>query len=242
MASDAYEEFQMDLFFINYFKDQFITIGLLVIDIFTKYMTVVPLPSKTEGDVLDGIEEAIKNMGHKPKTVYTDDEGALNGKSIQKYFNDEHIQHIVTRGHAPVAERAIRTIKSLIDRRMQGKPAGTQWTDVDILNQALVTYNFKMIHRISGYTPNEAKQEKNNINVKINLETKAKHKRQYPEIKVGDNVKVYRKKKNFEKENVSVWTDATYKVDKIEEVNHQRFYHLVGRPRPLLRNEILLVT
>ena len=47
-------------------------------------MTVVPLPSKTEGDVLDGIEEGIKNMGHKPRTVYSDDEGALNGKSIQK--------------------------------------------------------------------------------------------------------------------------------------------------------------
>ena len=82
---------------------------------------------------------------------------------------------------------------------MQGKPAGTQWTDVNILNNALFTYNFKMIHRISGYTPNEAKHEKNNINVKINLETKAKHKRVYPEMKVGDNVKIYRKKKHFEK-------------------------------------------
>ena len=242
VASDPFEEYQLDLFFINYFKDQRTTIGLLVIDIFTKYMTVVPLSSKTEPAVLEGIKKAIENMGHKPRVVYSDDEGALNGKTIQRYFNEERIQHIVTRGHAPVAERAIRTIKSLIDRRMQGKPPGTQWTDVDVLNNALFAYNFKMVHRISGYTPNEAKKEANNINVKINLETKAKHKRIYPPIKVGDSVKIYRKKRNFEKEHVSVWTDATYQVDRIEEKNNQKFYHLAGRQRPLLRHEILLVT
>ena len=241
VASSPYEEYQLDLFFINYLKDQFINTGLIIIDIFTKYTTVIPLPSKTESDILDGIEEGIRNMGHRPKVVYTDDEGALNGKTIQTYFKDEHILHIVTRGHAPVAERAIRTIKSLIDRRMQGKPEGTQWTDVNVLNNAMFTYNFKMVNRISGYTPNEAKHEKNHINVKINLETKAKHKRIYPLVSVGDSVKIYRKKKNFEKEHVSVWTDQIYKVDRIDEENHQKFYHLVGRPRPLLRNEILLV-
>ena len=239
IASSRYQEYEMDLFFINYFKDQFITIGIIMIDIFTKYITVVPLPSKSEGDVLDGIEEAIHNMGHKPKVVYSDDEGSLNGKSVQKYFKDHHIQHIVTRGHAASAERSIRTIKSLIDRRMQGKPEGTQWTDANILNNALVTYNYKMISRPTGYTPNDARKPENEINVKINLETKAKHTRTYKPVEVGDAVKVYRKKKpGFDKEHVSVWSDKNYKVDKIEEVNNQKLYHLAGYPKPLIRADI----
>ena len=67
VASDPFEEYQLDLFFINYFKDQRITIGLLVIDIFTKYMTVVPLASKTEPAVLEGIKKAIENMGDRDR-------------------------------------------------------------------------------------------------------------------------------------------------------------------------------
>ena len=125
---------------------------------------------------------------------------------------------------------------------MLNKPPDTQWTDVDVLNNCLFTYNFKMVSRVTGYTPNEAKQDKNQTNVKINLETKAKHNRIYPDIVVGSNVKVYRKKANFDKEHVSVWSDLTYKVDRIEEVNHQKFYHVAGRARPLLRNEVLLIT
>jgi hypothetical protein len=50
-------------------------------------------------------------MGGKPEVVYSDDEGALNSKGIQAYFNQNNIQHIVSRGHAPVAERSIRTIR-----------------------------------------------------------------------------------------------------------------------------------
>ena len=54
-----------------------------------------------------------------------------------------HIQHLVTRGHAPVAERAIRTIKDLIYRRMDKSP-DSQWTDPKILSNALVVYNHRM--------------------------------------------------------------------------------------------------
>ena len=57
-----------------------------MVDIFTKYITVVPLLSKKEADVLAGIIEAIHNMGGKPKTIYSDDEGSLNGKLIQNTY------------------------------------------------------------------------------------------------------------------------------------------------------------
>ena len=52
---------------------------------FSKYLTVVPLHSKTIADVLEGIKKGFANMGGKPETVYSDDEGALNSKEIQAY-------------------------------------------------------------------------------------------------------------------------------------------------------------
>ena len=104
----------MDLFFINENPEQKFTIGLLIIDIFSKFMIVVPLFSKQPQDLLDGIEEGFKDMGGKPESIYTDDEGSLNSKLLQDYFKEHNIKHITTRTHAAVAERAVRTIKDLI--------------------------------------------------------------------------------------------------------------------------------
>ena len=71
-------EFQMDLFFINDLEKQKYRVGLLMIDIFTKYMVVVPISSKGEGDIASGMMEALKKMNGKPELLYTDDETALN--------------------------------------------------------------------------------------------------------------------------------------------------------------------
>ena len=50
-------------------------------------------------------------MGGKPETIYSDNEGAFVSNEIQDYFKNKGIRHITTLGHAPVAERSIRTIK-----------------------------------------------------------------------------------------------------------------------------------
>ena len=66
-------------------------------------MIVVPLFSKQPQDLLDGLEEGLKDMGGKPESIYTDDEGSLNSKLLQDYFKQNNIKHITTRTHAPVA-------------------------------------------------------------------------------------------------------------------------------------------
>ena len=103
-------------------------------------------------------------MGGKPEVVYSDDEGALNSKEIQSYFNQNDIKHIVSRGHAPVSEISIRTIKDLMYRQIDSTdppkgapPLGgeTQWTK--LLPKALTIYNYKMKHRTTKFTPAEAR-------------------------------------------------------------------------------------
>ena len=85
-----------------------------MVDIFTKYTVVVPVKTKQIPDITVAIEEAVKKMGKKPKTVYSDNEGAFVSNFIQMYFKNNNIRHITTLGHAPVAERQIRTIKNMI--------------------------------------------------------------------------------------------------------------------------------
>lgn len=237
IADHVKQEYQIDLFFVN--EDDDFKVGLLIIDIFSKYITVVPLKTKQPDDVLQGLKDGFHNMGGKPESIYSDDEGAFNSKLLQDYFKEHKIDHIVTRGHAAFAERGIRTIKNLIYKRLE-KNKEAHWFDVKILSNALVTYNYKMVNSVTKMTPENARQPKNKLEVKMNLNLKRKRNRLYPEIKEGDKVRVYTKKKNFQKERVPVWSENLFTVDKIEEKNNQSFYYLSGRDRPLLRHEILL--
>ena len=128
VAQKPYEEYQVDLFFINDLENQKVKVGMLMIDIFTKYMVVIPINSKSEGDVASGLLEGFQKMGHKPEVIYADNETALSAASIQKYFKDNNILHIATRGQAAVAERSIRTFKDMLYKRI-GNDENVQWTD-----------------------------------------------------------------------------------------------------------------
>jgi hypothetical protein len=194
IADHYKQEYQMDLFFINENTEQKFTIGLLLIDIFSKFMVVVPLFSKQPQDLLDGLEEGLKDMGGKPESIYTDDEGSLNSKLLQDYFKQNNIKHITTRTHAPVAERAVRTIKDLIYRRLEKNP-NMKWYETKILANSLVMYNYKMVSRATGFTPNEARQKKNELQVRLKLELNRKNTRKYPPIDVNDKVRIYKDKR-----------------------------------------------
>ena len=238
VAKHAYFEFQADLLFITDLPNQDFKIGLLVIDIFTKYMTVIPMKTKQEGDVLNGLSKAFENMKSFPQILYTDDEGALNSNRIQKYLKDNNIKHIVTRGHAAVAERAIRTFKAMLYKRVEhAKDDNVQWTD--FILEILLTYNNKLIHSTTGYTPAKAKLKENEMMVWSNTFIKAKRNRKYPTLEVGDKVKIYRKKKNFEKERISVWSENVYEVESIIEAFGLTFYKVNGMDKEYSRNELL---
>ena len=196
IADKPREEYQMDLFFMSDRDlERKFTIALLMVDIFTKWTQVVQVPSKKWPDVLEGIKKLIPMMGGKPKTIYSDDEGALSKSTeMQKYFKDEDIRHLVTKSHAPVAERQIRTFKDMIYKRLEApKNEGKQW--FELLDQVLVTYNHGREHSSTQMTPQDARQNNNQQSVKFNLELKRQHGRKYPEISVGDIVKVYKKNK-----------------------------------------------
>ena len=115
----AYYEYQAVLFFIKDLEKQKTIVGFLMIDIFSKYMVVLSLPSKDGEDVASAFIEGIKKMGKKPELIYTDDGTAFSTAYLQEYFKDEGIQHYITRGHAPFAEVAIKTFKSQLYKRIE---------------------------------------------------------------------------------------------------------------------------
>ena len=85
IANDPKEEYQMDLFFMNYLKDPEFNIGLLMVDIFTKFVSIIPMKANNAPAIQEAMKEAMIQMGGKPQTLFTDDEGGLNTPLFQTY-------------------------------------------------------------------------------------------------------------------------------------------------------------
>ena len=244
IAHGPKEEYQVDLFFMpkkDFPKETFIG-GVIAIDIFTKFIAIIPIKSKTIPEILEAIKEILKKMGN-PQTIYSDNEGAWSaGTEISKYFKDQGIRHIITLSHPAFSERVIRTIKHEIYKRIT-PPTDTNWTE--LLYPIVSKYNYKSIHSSTGFTPVEAEKPKNHMEVKLNMELKKKTTRLYPEVHIGDQVKIHKNKDKLDKENVSTWSDKKYEVNNIEESMGQKLYFLDGykqngRTVGLLRHDILL--
>ena len=167
VAPHAHFEYQVDLFFIsqNDLENQKFRIGLVLIDIFSKYATVIPIKSKEPPDMLAGIMEGLQKMGDKPKMFYSDEEGSLYSKTVIEYLEGEKIEIHRTRGHPAFAERFIRTYKDMLFNRVEadekkGKQ-NTQWIDYNL--EILLTYNNKMVSSATKMTPLEARKKKNEL-------------------------------------------------------------------------------
>jgi hypothetical protein len=243
VVNEPFEEFQVDPCFFGDLKDKEFKGGLAIIDIFTKYATLIPTTDNKAPTFLEALKKGIQNMGGKPKTIYADSEGAWFNKEVKDYLEENGIKLIITLSHAHVVERLIRTLKSMIYKRIEAAEQNDgevkRW--IDVLYPVLLTYNRRMVHSATKLTPHDALKPSNKIAVKLNLELAAKHLRKYPEVKVGDKVRVYKKRKGYAKERISIWEPEDRTVEEIIEYRGQHFYKVNGKEHEYSRSEILLV-
>lgn len=240
ITSHPYQEFQMDLMFLSDLKDKEYGSALLMIDIFTKYCTVIPVKTKNNQDVYDAVLLALDKMKGYPETIYSDDEASFSSNIMNSFFKKHDIRHLITRTHAPVAEATIRTIKRMLYTRIEHQP-DKSWHETDILYPVLLKYNHKMVHSSTKFTPADAMKKANQLQVKLNLELQRKNTRLYPDLKIGDKVKIYKKKDKFDKERKSLWMPEIHILTNITESYGQKFYTVSDYHRPLMRHEILKI-
>jgi len=157
------------------------------------------------------------------------------------YLEKEKIDVITTRNHAHFVERFIRTFKLYLRKRIdydlkQGK-TNIQWHTY--IYPIMLTYNNKHEHSTTNMKPADAIKEDNRLDVKMNLELKAKRDRRYPELKVGDKVKIMLRYNKFRKEHNPLYSDSKYEIEKIEQKHGLNMYIVNGRPR--LKNELIKI-
>ena len=258
VAKGPREEYQIDMFEYKYKQPKKLRVrpfkyqrgktksdvepyGLLAVDTFTKFCWVVPTHFKDKENIDVAINEIFKKMG-KPKSIWSDpDSGFLSGP-LQELFRNSDVEHNISRLHARVAERTIRTIKGLLKVAVDtDSEVDKLWTAV--LPKVLHDYNYKNTHSAIGMTPAEALDDRKEFEVRTNLEIRRKKFRRYPELEVGDKVRVFRKRGTFAKEDTGVWDKDPTVITRIVKspITGQTMYYVRSATvmnKPFVRSEI----
>ena len=126
-------------------------------------------------------------------------------------------------------------------KQMKKKGKGNiQW--IDYIHEILLTYNDVMKHSATEMTPQEGRRPSNEFTVNLNLASKAKKNRMYPELEKGDEVKIFRERKPNEKERRGNRSQNKYTIERIDEELGQKYYFVNGMERAYLRFERLKIS
>ena len=98
-----------------------------------------------------------------------------------------------------------------------------------------------MVHSATGFTPWEGRLARHRLEIKTKLEVTAKRKSKYPDIAVGDKVRLYKKKDKMDKDRTGVWTKDLHEVEAIKESEGQNLYKIKNRDHWFIRADMLLV-
>ena len=86
-----------------------------VIDIFSKYAMVITLKDKKGVSIVDAFQKILDKSGCKPNKIWIDKGSKFHNNSFKKWLKDNDIEmySIHHEGKSVVAERFIRTLKSI---------------------------------------------------------------------------------------------------------------------------------
>ena len=181
---------------------------LLVIDIFSKYIWLRPLYSKTGREV----QEAFASIKRTPKLLRTDKGKEFTNHTIENYFKSRGIHHFVTQnqGKANFAERGIKTIKSHIQRYMTHHQTHEY---IKILPDVNQSYNTSY-HTTIGMSPKEVSKENERAVWWLTYWPKKRVKKKPFKFKVDAHVRIPYLTNVFTREYDEKWTGEVFIVTK----------------------------
>ena len=144
IARFPFELFMADL--IEYPRDKYNNNGycfiLVLIDCFTKMLYAAPMKRKNKEWCADAFESIFKHMDSFPINLVTDGGLEFFNSNVQDVFQNYGINHYrtptSTKWKASVVERAIRTIKSRLEKYFKYKNT-RKW--IHIIHQIITNIN-----------------------------------------------------------------------------------------------------
>ena len=155
------------------------------------------------------MQEILDKIG-VPIQLYSDQEGSFNSVECIRLINKHNITHIMVVDKAHTVEHFNRTLKENIYRRLTAMGLDTdRWTSQ---LEAVVNKCNSTEHSTIKLTPHQVRKDEHQLTVSFNIWSKSKQERVYPELKVGDDVRVMLTKDSKAKGYKPTWSTDTYKV------------------------------
>ena len=209
--------------------------ALVAIDSFTKVAHAVPMRRKTADSLISATSEVFEKIG-TPKQLYSDYEGAFESPAWRRFLNERGVKMVQSVSGAQKVERFNRTLKAMLQTRLDAKDLSRdQW--LEELGPILKKYNATP-HETIEMAPNDAARPENELVVAFNLAKNAVKKRRYPNLSVGDRVRVLLAKDPKRKGYEPRWSTGTFRVYGLQSGN---FLVDDGKRRVYHRHELLRI-
>ena len=197
---------------------------LILIDCFTKKIYARPMKQKSKEWTADAFESILKEFDTQPINLITDRGLEFFNGDVQKVFQSYGINHFAyktrTKWKASIVERAIRTIKSRLER-IFFKQKTNRW--IDALDNVIQNYN-RTPHSAHNLPPQDVNDENRDV----------VYKRLYPfksitvvcRLKEKDRVRKIKEKTLFEKGYKINWSEQIYEIKTVRQSNGVCWYKL----------------
>ncbi|XP_041356614.1 uncharacterized protein LOC121373884 [Gigantopelta aegis] len=187
---------------------------MVIIDLFSRYLWVLPLKSKTGNDVVETLTEFWKLESRKPKLFQSDSGSEYKNHKVKALLKSHGITQLfaLNETKASYAERVIKTIKMRLYRYML---KNFTYKYMDVLEKVVYSYNHTK-HRMLGQTPasvNQTNEGEVRLSQYLIKPKKAIHKKKFT-FNIGDKVRVSHLRDTFDREYQEKWSGEIFTIEK----------------------------
>lgn len=183
---------------------------LVVIDVFSKFLWVIPVKNKSAGVTKSAFEYLFTNQARKPVKLMSDKGTEFNNSIVKTYLENLGIHYYTSQNpdtKAAVAERVIRTIKTKLYRFFTHEKT---WRYLEVLPKIVSAYN-ESKHRSIGMAPIDV-NEQNVEKVRNKLYPYKLLKKANFKFKLGETVRLAKGKAQFGKGYNQHWTEEIFNI------------------------------
>jgi len=182
---------------------------LTVIDVFSKYGWIVPLKSKTGAEVAEAFNTIFKE-GRRPGKLWVDKGKEFYNKNVKELGVE--LYSTENEEKSCVVERWNRTMK---ERMFKYFTASSTRKYVDVIGEMVDNYNTTR-HSSIKMTPVAASEKKNERIVWFSLYGNEPAPKLIFKFKVGNKVRITKKKGIFDKGFTPRWTEEIFTVSQVQ--------------------------
>ena len=188
-------------------KNKGIKYLLCAIDLYSKYVFVVPLKDKNGISIVNAFDKIIKQSKRKPNKIWVDQGDEFYNNVFKKWLssNDIIMYSTYNEGKSVVPERFIRTLKNKLYKHMTATGKNVYY---DALDDAAGEYNNTKHNTIKMKPIDVGDNERVYID---------EHNEKDSRFKVGDRVRISKFKNIFAKGYTPNWSKEIFIVDKIND-------------------------